>query len=1058
LTRRSRPIRNQFPTKRSLIFEGLETRSLLAFVELFPFPENVQARNDSIVLKADSSENSLTVLDNDFGWWSNRWISSHANTSSPSSTSVAAGEGAGFVVTIRSDTDSEPTRIDLLPPTRQIQILSVTAPKHGTLRISDSKTSLVYTPDKGFEGVEQFEYTIDGVVPERSKALVNIHVVQPVLAVDDWYHFKTNDSVQKLQVTSNDRSNAANLDVNYFAPAHAVDLIDGLFVPQPVNRYKIVSIGTASHGGKLAISSDGSSIDYQPADNFEGLETFTYTSEDSHGYRDVGQVSVRVGSSEASSALAKQESIRQKWLELLLDRQQWHFGSASSDSFYPSPYDWHSPILVGSTRLTTDSQALASLSYEAGNNQIAGAGEGDIVETDGSYIYLLSRQSLKHELIVIDVRDQAKPTILTRFAVEGQLNAQHRLGDRLVLIASSSNWPEKSVTTVTTLDISDRASPKILRSSELAGDYKESRLINDKLYVFTHTVLALPAVEKVPNQPTGASFHETGRQFLERLGEQLYSSLRVTIVNRDGSGISSGEIAHIVDVETAVDIFADSWGSILTVSSFDVDATAVGPFDFDLIDTSGYANLFVTTDAIYVLESSWNRTTFQAEIGISSFSFGVTDGSVNPQATGAVDGYLQNRFSVGAFQGDLQIFTTGASNRLSVLRRNGSAWDTIGKIENIAPGEQIQAARFYGDRAFLVTFRQVDPLFVIDLADATKPTILGELKIPGYSQYLHLIDSTHLMGIGRDADEQTGLWGSLQVSLFDITHLSEPKLQSRFQYAGGRQTFSSLVESSTGLSNNQALGYFADSGILALPLHHREDWLSQINIGQGANIDPKLPEVEVLRMDPATGIEKLGEIQSPTRVERTLRIGNHLYVLATDRLIVTELTNPNTVIAELMIPAPTTTGGNSTDPNTESGGTVTKTDQEKEVREARKRFHNKTKPCDVDGDGTVGPVDVLNVINFLRATGTAKVSEMVAARSLTAQAADSGFSQQDLHWDVNEDGDITPLDVLVVINQLKREVASGEGEAASEPQVAGNTPSVAADMSDIEKRRSRNLG
>ncbi len=1049
---RKRLKKSSLRTTRSLLVEGLETRSLMTAVILPPW-ETSEARDDSFVLKVDSSENTLRVLDNDFGWWNDRWYSTQTSNHSFAPTSLTAAN-------VSFDWDTLPD-YRLVPPTPPIQILSVTAPKHGTVRISADKTTLVFTPEKGFEGVEQFEYTIEGVAPEKSKARVNIHVVQPVLAVDDWYQVKTNDSLQKLNVTRNDRSNASNISTAQFVPSYAIDLIIDVTKPF-VSPYNIVSLGTASHGGKLVISADAKSIEYQPADGFEGLETFIYTIENGDGDRDVGQVSVRVGSSEASNVLAKQESSRQKWLESVLNRQQWSFGAANNSEFYPTYYDRYSPVTFSSNRVVSDSATPASSRYEAGNNQLAGVDEADIVETDGDYLYVISRQTLNRELIIIDARDQAKPKIQSQMAIDGRIIAMHKLGDRLVLVADNSKDPRKVTTAVTILDVSDRTSPKVLRSSELDGDYRESRLIGDKLYVFTNSVLALPSVERVPNQPTGAAFNETGRQYLARLGEQLYSNPKVTIVNRDGSGTTTGNSSFSVDLQTAANVFNDGWGAILSVSSFDVDSNAAGPFDFDIVGKSGYANLVVTMDTIFVLGSNWNRTSFQPEIDISSFAFSTSDGTVNPQATGSVEGYIQNRFSVGTYQGDLQIVHNAGilnnQNNLSVLRRNGTTWTTVGKIENIAPGEQIQSARFAGDRAFLVTFRRVDPLFVIDLADATKPQILGELKIPGYSQYLHPIDSTHLMGIGRDADEQTGLFGSLQVSLFDITDLSKPKLQSRFEYQGGRQTFSPLVESSFGLSNNQALGYFPEAGILALPLHHREDWIWRFDGVFSGSIDPKLPEVEVLRIDPVKGIEKLGEIQSTAQVDRTLRIGDYLYVLASDRIIVTELTKPNTVVAELQIPPPTSTGsGNTTGSNSGTGGTGTKTELDKEAIEARKRFHNKSKPCDVNGDGVIAPIDALNVINFLRGTGTTKVSEMIASRTLSAQSVDAGLSQQDLQWDVNEDGEITPLDVLVVINQLRREGNNGDGEAMTDSQISESTNS-GADMSDVERRRSRNFG
>ncbi|HNX92972.1 MAG TPA: beta-propeller domain-containing protein, partial [Syntrophomonas sp.] len=141
-----------------------------------------------------------------------------------------------------------------------------------------------------------------------------------------------------------------------------------------------------------------------------------------------------------------------------------------------------------------------------------------------------------------------------------------------------------------------------------------------------------------------------------------------------------------------------------------------------------------------------------------------------------------------------------------------------GKIENIAPGERIYSTRFMGDRAYMVTFKQVDPFFVLDLSDPTQPKILGKLKIPGYSDYLHPYDENHIIGFGKETVEASGFNGEstafyqgLKIAIFDVTDVSQPVEMSKV-VIGDRGTDSEL------LRNHKALLFSRDKNLLALPV------------------------------------------------------------------------------------------------------------------------------------------------------------------------------------------------------------------------------------------------
>ncbi len=1028
--------------------ETLERRKLMSWTPDWNGELNVEAKDDYYTIRVDASDFPTRPTENDSSW---RWPRYVPNDSPTTARIDVLQSQTSFAVSHEADAPwmvVEPQRI-----------ASVGNAQHGSVRLSEDRRTVFYKPEAGFEGVDQFEYVLEGVAADKAKAKIRINIVQPVLAVDDWFRVDSS-SAKTIDVLKNDRANAAiSNDARTFYYANgAPNLV------QP-NNYKIVSVGALSNGGSATISADGKSIEYRNPTGFEGLETFDYTVEDADGHQDVGSVSIRVGISEATKTLAEQESLRQSWMERILDERQWQFGAAESNNWH----QWYiSPVALSTTNRLSANDAVASR-VEGTNRQVAGVDEGDTISTDGNYLYRLSKQSESSELITIDIRDPKQPKIVSRFRVTGDLVAQHLFADRLVLIINSlDNFDyNSSTTTVTTLDISDRSIPKVIHSSTLPGLFFESRMIADKFYVFSSGAQPIPKLNKLTDTETGAEFYETGRQFKERLGNSIYAA-SLEIVNRNSEGAVVSITKQSLPLEALIGSSINHVNRQVTISAFDVDSNEAGPIDVDATAAGLDTRVYVTQSGIHLFSQGWMRDWTNQKTTIDSFSIDATDGSVDHSARGEVLGTLLNQFSVGLNDGDLQVFHSDwhAGNMLSILRRDGTEWKKVGGLNDIAPGERIQSARFVGDRAYLVTFLQVDPLFVIDVSNATQPKILGELKIPGYSQYLHPLDATHILGIGRDADERIGQFSSLQVSLFDVSDLTQPKLQSSFQYAGGRSTFSKLTEWSFGLSDHKALGWFPEAGILATPLSHRPDriWEGWLQDQNHAQVDLDLPEIEVLRIDLVKGIEKIGEVQSPSPVQRTLGIGDYLYVIADDRIIVTELLKPEIKVAELLFPkpAPVTDKPIKTPPlNIITILPISTRAPEPTLEELRKRFHNHTKPHDVNRDGDVAPLDALNIINFLRSRGPMKVADVVG-RATTTESIDTALAESDFSLDVDNDGEIAPLDVLLVINQLRRTPGQADGEGQD---IAVRTESISLtdhssllDTTEIDRqRRSRNL-
>jgi uncharacterized secreted protein with C-terminal beta-propeller domain len=182
-------------------------------------------------------------------------------------------------------------------------------------------------------------------------------------------------------------------------------------------------------------------------------------------------------------------------------------------------------------------------------------------------------------------------------------------------------------------------------------------------------------------------------------------------------------------------------------------------------------------------------------------------------ASVVVPGRGLNQFSISEHDGHLRIATTigwSTSNRITVLRQDGDVLEKVGQIQDLGKGENIRAVRFDGDIGYVVTFRQTDPLYVVDLSDPTTPELLGELHIPGFSTYLHKLDQGHFLSIGYDADD-TGFVRGILLQVFDVTDLTDPTLLHR-------EVIGSSGTASEAATNHLAFNFFRPRDALAVPL------------------------------------------------------------------------------------------------------------------------------------------------------------------------------------------------------------------------------------------------
>lgn len=290
---------------------------------------------------------------------------------------------------------------------------------------------------------------------------------------------------------------------------------------------------------------------------------------------------------------------------------------------------------------------------------------------------------------------------------------------------------------------------------------------------------------------------------------------------------------------------------------------------------TGYAStIYVSTQAMYLTFQKWTGSggmdqvaqssslSIAASVAVSSDATSTTiykislDGlSMVPMARGDVPGYLLNQFSLDESEGLLRVATTFSwENQRSAVYVLDQDLVVIGALEDLAPGERIFSCRFMGDTLYMVTFRQVDPLFVIDLSDPTSPAVLGQLKVPGFSSYLHPVGDGRLVGIGMEN-------GSVKVSLFDVSYPHQPVELDTVQVPGW--------SSSEALWDHKAVTYDEWTGSLVIPV---TSWdMYSYNCTSGSN-------VFVIKND---GVELKGVVE-PEYGEYTMRaqyIGEVLYTI-----------------------------------------------------------------------------------------------------------------------------------------------------------------------------------
>ena len=544
------------------------------------------------------------------------------------------------------------------------------------------------------------------------------------------------------------------------------------------------------------------------------------------------------------------------------------------------------------------------------NTQVNGVDEADFVETDGQYLYVAHNGQL--QIVGADL------TVAYQTSLSGNVVGQFLAGDRLTVITQSGYswygpmvrmawgpwWAIDPQTTVTVYDVTDRTAPTVVTQTMFDGRYQEARSVDGVVYLVLQRGLDLPAPSYTDTpvtpdtsepvdgkadlimkpgrwEPTITAYrtYETWDQYVARVGDEIVglSLPHAYSVDAEGNSVDLGVVAGATDI---VRPHTGGAQSVLTLVS--VDSSSSGSAFADSVGAlvaSGNNTVYMTQGALYVGTQEYQYTDTGSSDNTRIDRFVIAGTQVAWQASGVVSGTLLNQFAMEEHDGYLNVathtnasqlingtWTTRNDNGVYVLDTAGDTLDVVGSLTGLAPGEHLYAARFVGDTAYLVTFLQTDPLFAIDLSDPTAPTLLGELIIPGFSNYLQSVGEGLLLGIGQE--REAGSWNTnVHATLFDVsdptklTEITRQFLTENTQWSSSDAQF-----------DHHALLYSAEDGLLVVPVY-ASGYDPQTGVYRSEQL------LKVMRVT-ASGIEVLGEIRTDQSVFRTVRIGDVLYAIS----------------------------------------------------------------------------------------------------------------------------------------------------------------------------------
>jgi len=604
--------------------------------------------------------------------------------------------------------------------------------------------------------------------------------------------------------------------------------------------------------------------------------------------------------------------------------------------------------------ISLESMAIASVVASTGTMtailQVAGVDEPDLVETDGTLVYVLSGE----RLTIVRGCGEAAPEIVARLdlSATGRPIGMYLSGNR-VTVVSRGDGRQPWESAVTVIDVEDPGRAAVVTRLGFDGDMAASRMVDGQLRLVLNQRLVTSSIrewlwsqrpEVLPVETTGlpssgdassdmdiepavaaletdppsvgmiadfcraGSFsrkvvgrYETAESFAERIRSTVLdlvtrecASPRVYQLDASGEVRSS---EPLVDLAAIIGASGGSADAFVTVTAMNVHTPTPGRMATVGIPIEGRVTVLGLEDSLYVFserQTTWHAgpVTDVTLVSLASDSGGAPEAVVS--ARGQVCGTLLNQFAADQRGGRLRVVVEhatgwGGGSGVVVLEQQGERLEEVGRLEGLAIREDVHAVRFAGDRVYFVTYETSDPLFVVDLSMPGAPRLLGELKVPGYSEFIHALDEGRLVTIGRDVSEGRGWqeFEALQVSVFDVSDPTNPRLLDRYQFPGGRAVATAVTGSpwTRGDGDHLAFGAYGSDGVITVP----------VGDGTGGQW------LEVLSINASGKVERTGAIDHAGSIERTVRIADRLVAVSGSTLTVHDFNSLDVVRAEVSL-------------------------------------------------------------------------------------------------------------------------------------------------------------
>ncbi len=520
--------------------------------------------------------------------------------------------------------------------------------------------------------------------------------------------------------------------------------------------------------------------------------------------------------------------------------------------------------------------AGAASRYSETNVQVEGIDEADIVKTDGKYIYQIRGdlvtiseaypvnemkvlQSVafddnnftpnelyvdKNHLVVLGTTYKSRPSNEKITYSELPNESSPTLEPTISVMPDIYIPPlrrDMSLSKIIIYDITDKSQIHYERDIEVEGNYISSRKVGNYVYYVTNKSIDFNNGDVRPLYKDSAEEQEL-------------------------KAIDYGQIHYFPGYISP---------NFISVIALDLDGIGM---QAQLETYLGYSdNIYMSDKSLYIAQSpDYNET--------AVFKFSIDKDNIKYVNKGIVKGRILNQFSMDEFDDSFRIATTNWNNSSNNIFVLDDQMKIIGKLSGLAPNERIYSVRFMGTRLYLVTFEQTDPFFVIDLSDKTNPKVLGELIIPGFSNYLHPLDENHMLGIGRDTslvDENNFkrvIQGGIKLAIFDVSDLAKP-VQESIKIIGDSGT------SSEALYNHKAILFDKESNLLALPVNSYE------YKGQPYSEMSEKQSVYVFNVNVESGISEKGQIfhsddyyTQNNLIKRSLFIDDILYTVSNRKI------------------------------------------------------------------------------------------------------------------------------------------------------------------------------